>query len=60
MIGTIFSLLGALGVFLYGMRVMSDGLQKAAGDRLQKILNYMTKNRFMAPYRFYYHGLNKK
>ncbi len=48
MIGTIFSLLGALGVFLYGMRVMSDGLQKAAGDRLQKILNYMTKNRFMA------------
>ncbi|MCF7858455.1 MAG: Na/Pi cotransporter family protein [Candidatus Cloacimonetes bacterium] len=48
MISTIFSLLGALGVFLYGMRVMSDGLQKAAGNRLQKILNYMTSNRFVA------------
>lgn len=48
MIGTIFSLIGSLGVFLYGMRVMSDGLQKAAGDRLQKILNYMTSNRFVA------------
>jgi len=41
-------LLGSLGVFLYGMRVMSDGIQKVAGDRMQKILNYMTSNRFFA------------
>jgi phosphate:Na+ symporter len=44
----ILKLMGALGVFLYGMRVMSDGLQKAAGSRLQSILNFMTQNRFMA------------
>jgi len=39
-------LLGSLGLFLYGMKVMSDGIQKAAGDRLQKTLHFMTKNRF--------------
>ncbi|MDO9576419.1 MAG: Na/Pi cotransporter family protein [Candidatus Cloacimonadales bacterium] len=48
MIVTIFKLLGALGVFLYGMRVMSDGIQKVAGKRMQSILNYMTANRFVA------------
>lgn len=32
------SLLGAVGLFLYGMKVMSEGLQKAAGDRLRNIL----------------------
>jgi len=48
MIGMIFKLLGALGVFLYGMRVMSDGIQKVAGRRLQAILNYMTANRGFA------------
>lgn len=37
---------GSLGVFLYGMRMMSEGLQQAAGSRLQKILAYMTSNRF--------------
>ena len=31
-------LLGAVGLFLYGMKVMSEGLQKAAGDRLRNIL----------------------
>ena len=40
------SLLGAVGLFLYGMKVMSEGLQKAAGDRLRGILSAMTKNRF--------------
>ena len=43
-----FQLAGALGIFLYGMKVMSDGIQKVAGSRLQKILNYMTRNRFVA------------
>jgi phosphate:Na+ symporter len=48
MIMMILKLLGALGVFLYGMRVMSDGIQKVAGDRMQRILDMMTKNRFVA------------
>ncbi|MDE7473586.1 MAG: Na/Pi cotransporter family protein [Muribaculaceae bacterium] len=39
-------LLGAVGLFLYGMKVMSEGLQKAAGDRLRSILGSMTRNRF--------------
>lgn len=39
--------LGSLVIFLYGMKVMSDGLQKAAGTRLQNTLNLMTKNRFV-------------
>lgn len=40
------SLLGAVGLFLYGMKVMSEGLQKVAGDRLRNILGIMTRNRF--------------
>ncbi|MDN5353759.1 MAG: phosphate:Na+ symporter [Candidatus Cloacimonadota bacterium] len=44
----ILNILGSLGIFLYGMRVMSDGLQKAAGEKLQQILNWMTSNRFVA------------
>ncbi len=48
MILMIFKLLGSLGVFLYGMRVMSDGIQKVAGDKMQRILDMMTKNRFVA------------
>lgn len=39
------SLLGAVCLFLYGMKVMSEGLQKVAGDRLRNILGAMTKNR---------------
>jgi phosphate:Na+ symporter len=48
MIGILLQLLGAVGVFLFGMRVMSDGIQKVAGERLQTALNYMTSNRFVA------------
>jgi phosphate:Na+ symporter len=40
-------IVGSLGVFLYGMKVMSDGLQKSAGQKLQSVLNFMTQNRFM-------------
>ena len=40
----IFTLLGALGMFLYGMNLMSSGLQKAAGDRLRSFLSAMTSN----------------
>jgi phosphate:Na+ symporter len=41
-------IIGSLGLFLFGMRTMSDGIQKVAGDRLQAILNYMTRNRAAA------------
>ena len=38
-------LLGSLALFLYGMKIMSEGLQKVAGDRLRSILTAMTTNR---------------
>ena len=41
------SLLGSLGLFLYGMKIMSEGLEKFAGDRLRAVLAAMTKNRVM-------------
>ena len=43
----IFSLVGSLALFLYGMKTMSEGLEKVAGDRLRSILAAMTKNRVM-------------
>lgn len=42
----IFTLLGALGMFLYGMNLMSSGLQKAAGDKLRGFFSAMTSNPF--------------
>jgi phosphate:Na+ symporter len=41
----IFRLAGSLGLFLYGMKVMSDGIQQATGDRMQRVLGFMTGNR---------------
>ncbi len=41
------SLLGSLALFLFGMKTMSEGLEKFAGDRLRAILAAMTKNRVM-------------
>lgn len=38
---------GSLGLFLYGMKIMGEGIQKTAGDRLQRALNFMTGNRFV-------------
>ena len=40
-------LIGSLGLFLYGMKIMSEGLQKMAGEQLRNILAVMTKNRVM-------------
>ena len=40
-------LVGSLALFLYGMKIMSEGLQKMAGDKLRSILSTMTKNRLM-------------
>ncbi|MBQ5373631.1 MAG: Na/Pi cotransporter family protein, partial [Bacteroidaceae bacterium] len=42
----IFTLLGALGMFLYGMNLMSSGLQKASGNKLRSFLSAMTSNPF--------------
>lgn len=46
MIAQIFTLLGALAMFLYGMNMMSSGIQKAAGNRLRSLLGAMTSNPF--------------
>ena len=43
----ILQLLGSLGLFLFGMKVMSDALMDLAGDRMRKILATMTSNRFL-------------
>ncbi len=43
----IFGLLGGLALFLYGMQMMSDGLENAAGDRMERILEKLTSNRFL-------------
>ncbi|MGN0585120.1 MAG: Na/Pi cotransporter family protein, partial [Ruminococcus sp.] len=45
---SIITLLGGLAFFLYGMRVMSDGLEKSANGKLTSNLNKITKNRFVA------------
>lgn len=44
----IYTLLGGLGIFFFGMKFMSDGLQAVAGDVIRKIINSITANRFMA------------
>ena len=46
MVLQIFTLIGALGMFLYGMNLMSSGLQKVAGDRMRHFLAAMTSTRF--------------
>ena len=43
----IFGIAGGLGLFLFGMKIMSEGLQKVAGDRMRKILAALTNNRFI-------------
>ena len=46
MILTIFQILGSLGVFLFGMKVMSEGIQKVSGNRLRSLMRSVTSNRF--------------
>ena len=46
-IAEVFGLLGGLALFLYGMQMMSDGLEDAAGNRMKKILERLTANRFL-------------
>jgi len=47
MIGSFFEILGSLGMFLFGMKVMSEALQKLSGDKLRSMMRTMTQNRFM-------------
>ncbi|PLX30586.1 MAG: sodium-dependent phosphate transporter, partial [Clostridiales bacterium] len=44
----IIGLIGGLGLFLYGMNVMGTGLEKTAGDRMKRIIEILTNNKFMA------------
>jgi phosphate:Na+ symporter len=44
----IFVFAGGLGMFLYGMNLMGDGLQKSAGNKMKQLLEYLTNNRFVA------------
>lgn len=45
-IGQVLTLIGALGLFLYGMKLMSEALQKVAGNKMRQILAAMTNSRF--------------
>jgi phosphate:Na+ symporter len=42
----VFNLIGGLGLVLYGMKLMSDGLEKAAGEKLKRLMGILTTNRF--------------
>ena len=47
-LGLIFKFVGGLGLFLYGMHIMADGLQKSAGDRVKRLMGFLTRNRLVA------------
>ncbi|MBH1940245.1 Na/Pi cotransporter family protein [Mobilitalea sibirica] len=47
MLEMIFVFAGGLGMFIYGMNVMSSGLQKTAGGKMKRLLGYLTRNRFL-------------
>ena len=45
---TVFSLLGGLGLFLFGIKTMGDGLEQAAGSKMKRLLEALTRNKFTA------------
>ena len=47
---TVISLIGGLGLFLYGMKLMSEALEKAAGAKMRSILEFFTKNKLMGTF----------
>lgn len=47
-LGMLFQFIGGLGMFLYGMNIMADGLQKSAGGKLKNLMGFLTKNRLVA------------
>ena len=46
--GSIFSFVGGIGMFLYGMNIMADGMQKTAGGKMSHLLSVLTSNRLVA------------
>lgn len=46
-IGNLFSFAGGLGMFLFGMNIMADGLQQSAGGKMKQLLGYLTNNRLL-------------
>ncbi|MDR2149313.1 MAG: Na/Pi cotransporter family protein [Spirochaetaceae bacterium] len=46
-LGIVCRIVGSIALFLYGMKLMSDGIQQTAGERMQKVISFMTGNRFM-------------
>lgn len=47
-ISSLFEFAGGIGMFLYGMNIMADGMQKSAGSKMKKLLGYLTSNRLLA------------
>ena len=47
-IGMLFQFIGGVGMFLYGMNIMADGMQKTAGSKMSSFLGMLTNNRFLA------------
>ena len=47
-ISVLFSFIGGLGMFLYGMHVMANGLQHFAGGKMQRLMSFLTQNRLTA------------
>lgn len=46
-LNSLYTLFGGLGLFIYGMKIMGEGLEKAAGDRLKYLLELLTRNRLI-------------
>lgn len=46
-LGLIFQFIGGLGLFLYGMKIMADGLQKAADSKVKSLMGFLTRNRLV-------------
>lgn len=47
-VSSVFEFAGGIGMFLYGMNIMADGMQKSAGGKMKKLLGYLTSNRLLA------------
>ena len=44
---SLFTFAGGLGMFLYGMNIMADGLQKGAGNKMKQLMGFLTNNRIV-------------
>ena len=48
LVGNLFMFAGGIGMFLYGMNIMADGMQKSAGSKMKQFIGYLTRNRLLA------------